>query len=358
MESQLEIQINDVSYPVYIGADIFHHLSEIVMGENPTKICIVTDETIEKLHLREFLTHLPDGIPYCTFVAPSGEDAKTIDVYTKLVSYCVEQELDRKSLLIALGGGAVGDLTGFAAATFMRGINFIQVPTTILAHDSSVGGKTGLNLELGKNLIGSFHHPVAVLYYLPYIDTLPAKEKRSGFAEIIKESLINPNSFIKELTEQFQSPEDLESSQLLYPILKGIETKKWHVEQDERENGVRSYLNFGHTLGHAIEKELGYGEMTHGEAIMVGMVFALRLSEKMYHPKMTLSINEFIRWVEKLGYQTKLPTQLTIQGLVQAMKRDKKSVSGQIRFVLLKDEGVPVLQEIDEKLLVRSLEEM
>ena len=226
MENQLIIQINDISYPIYIGTDVFHYLEEILMDINPTKICIVTDKTIEKYHLSGFLAQLTDQIPYCTFVAPSGEDAKTIDVYTKLVSYCVEQELDRKSLFIALGGGAVGDLTGFAAATFMRGVKFIQVPTTILAHDSSVGGKTGLNLELGKNLIGSFHHPVAVIYYLPYIDTLPENEKRSGFAEIIKESLINSNSFIKDLIVQFQSPEDLQADKLLNPILKRNRNRK------------------------------------------------------------------------------------------------------------------------------------
>ena len=190
-------------------------------------------------------------------------------------------KLDRHSLILALGGGAVGDLSGFVAATFMRGIPFIQIPTTILAHDSAVGGKVAINHPAGKNMIGAFYQPEAVVYDIDFLKSLPEHEIRSGFAEVIKHGLIQDPSFYHWLKENILSIDMMISDEnLIHFLSRGVEIKSAIVEEDEKETGIRAYLNFGHTLGHAIEAELGYGKLTHGEAVVIGMLYALQLSEK------------------------------------------------------------------------------
>ncbi|NCU16383.1 3-dehydroquinate synthase [Pallidibacillus pasinlerensis] len=355
MEKLITVKAESKTYPVIVGNNCLRKINDILNQLSPSSICIVTDEKVKELHLDAFLNELSDDFEIHLFTTPRGEEAKSFEVYKQLVEFTARKGLDRKSLLIALGGGAVGDLTGFAAATFMRGIEFIQVPTTILAHDSSVGGKTGINLQTGKNLIGSFHHPEAVLYHLPFLNSLSKSEKRAGFAEIIKEAMIHPQSFLPELMNQFQSVSDLNGEQLIEPLIRGIETKRLYVEQDEKEMGVRAFLNLGHTLGHAIEANVGYGKITHGEAVLIGIIFALKLSEKMF--KKDLQISSFVNWVKKLDYATYLPEDLSFSDLINTMKHDKKTISGQIRFVLLDGYGKPVLKEVTEELLLETLEE-
>lgn len=355
MEKVITIQAASKTYPVYVGNQCIERINEVLKQLNPTSICIVTDEMVKELHLDALLNELSDFYPLHVYTTPRGEKAKNFEVYEDLLNFAATKGLDRKSVFIAFGGGAVGDLAGFAAATYMRGVEFIQIPTTILAHDSSVGGKTGINLTAGKNLIGSFHHPAAVIFHLPFLNTLSDKEKRSGFAEIIKEAMINPQSFLSELMQQFQTVSDINGENIQEPLIQGIETKRLYVEQDEREMGVRAYLNLGHTLGHAIEANIGYGKITHGEAVLIGMIFALKLSEKVF--KKDLQISTFVNWVEKLEYSTYIPNQLSFSNLIHTMKHDKKTISGQIRFVLLDGFGNPVLKEISDEMLLNTLEE-
>jgi 3-dehydroquinate synthase len=286
------------------------------------------------------------------FTAPSGEKAKTFEVYFDALTAALDNKLDRKSLILSFGGGAIGDLSGFVAASFMRGIPFIQIPTTILAHDSAVGGKVAINHPLGKNMIGAFHQPDAVFYDLDYLKTLPEHEIRSGFSEVIKHALIYDGQFYDWLQENIHDLNSLPMEKLAAALSRGIKVKKEFVAKDEREHGVRAYLNFGHTLGHAIEAEMGYGNFTHGEAVMIGMVFALKLSQELLGMKFDLE--KFVSWIKELGYETTIPSQLTNDNLLTKMKKDKKTIGDTIRFVLLKQIGKPILQEItDVELLGR-----
>lgn len=256
----------------------------------------------------------------------------------------IEQGLDRNSLVIALGGGVVGDLAGFVAATFMRGIDYIQVPTTILAHDSSVGGKVAINHELGKNLIGNFYNPVAVIYDIETLESLGESEIRSGYAEIIKEALISDLDMFNTLTSiqlSYVSPDQLQEH-----LAFGINVKRKIVEADERESGMRKFLNLGHTLAHALEAELGYGELTHGEAVAIGLLYSLYVSEKEIHAK--LPFNKLFHWLKENQYPLKI-NNWNVESLIEKMKSDKKSVQHRIQMVLLDSVGNPIVKEIDNK---------
>lgn len=353
---KITIQSGRSTYPLWIGQKIIHELPLFLHEIKPTKLCIVTDENVHKYHMPKLLKEIEGRFPYSIYIAPSGEHAKTFQQYYELLTFALHEQLDRNSLFIAFGGGAIGDLTGFAAATYMRGIPFIQMPTTILAHDSSVGGKTGINHPKGKNLIGAFHHPLAVFYDLQFLETLPLKERLSGFAEIIKEALISSERFLGELMETMNQVEKLTPEHLFKPLIEGILVKKKFIEKDEKEQNIRAYLNFGHTLGHAIENELGYGKISHGEAVAIGMIFALKLSEKLIG--FSYPIRDLINWFENLGYQTNIPAELSEEELLQTMKQDKKALQGQLRFVLLKKIGDPVLYHIDDVTILKALHAM
>lgn len=321
---------------------------------NVTKILIITDENIAKLHLAEFERKVA-GFDFITYVVPGGEKAKTFDVYYQLLTYCLEQKLDRKSLLLSFGGGAVGDVSGFVAGTFMRGIPFIQIPTTILAHDSAVGGKVAINHPLGKNMIGVFHQPEAVIYDLDYLETLTLVEKRSGFAEVVKEALISDKYFYEWLITNITSLESLQSEQLAYFLSEAMKIKGQIVSEDERETGVRAYLNLGHTLGHAIEAELGYGNITHGEAVAIGTIFSIELSQELLG--FDFDRQKLVQWLKGLGYMTELPKHLDSQNLINRMKLDKKSIGQKVNFVLLEKIGMPKIVEIEDAFLLKKLEE-
>jgi 3-dehydroquinate synthase len=350
----IQIQTESKNYNVFVGEGIRKELSSFLANhfEGLTRILVITDETVAKLHLEKLLVELKSWEPVI-YTAPSGEKAKTFEVYYGALSTALENRLDRKSVILSFGGGAVGDLSGFVAASFMRGIPFIQIPTTILAHDSAVGGKVAINHPLGKNMIGAFHQPEAVFYDLEFLKTLPAHEIRSGFAEVIKHALIDDSDFFDWLKENVENLETLPMELLSESLIKGIKIKGNIVSQDERETGIRAYLNLGHTLGHAIESEMGYGNFTHGEAVMVGMVFAIKLSKKLLG--LPFDLEEFINWVEGLGYQSKLPGQLSNDNLISKMKQDKKSVKDSIRFVLLEQLGQPVIKEVSEPVLLDQL---
>ncbi|MGA9290227.1 MAG: 3-dehydroquinate synthase, partial [Anaerobacillus sp.] len=267
----IKIDTESGSYPVHIGTGIRRNWRDLIHDfASYSSFYIITDDEVEK----RYLSSIQGGENIPVFVVPSGEESKSFARYSECMTALLEAELDRKACIIALGGGVVGDLAGFAAATYMRGIDFIQVPTTLLAHDSSVGGKTGINHELGKNLIGAFHQPAAVIYDTECLQTLPDREWRSGFSEVIKHALIHDEEFLEWLMDRGKPVQHFTDEELQFMIKQGISVKGAIVIQDERESGVRAHLNFGHTLGHAIEAELGYGQVTHGEAVAIGMIYA------------------------------------------------------------------------------------
>ncbi|MBS4215860.1 3-dehydroquinate synthase [Neobacillus rhizophilus] len=350
----IQIHTKSKNYPVFVGEGTLQDIGPFLTHHFPklTKLFIITDETVAGLHLEKLLAVL-EPFKTTVFTAPKGERAKTFEVYYNALSTALEYRLDRKSIVLALGGGAVGDLSGFVAASFMRGIPFIQIPTTILAHDSAVGGKVAINHPLGKNMIGAFYQPEAVFYDLELLKTLPIQEIRSGFAEVIKHALINDDYFYQWLSSNIDDLNSLTLEELSKSLTKGIRIKNEFVSQDERETGVRAFLNFGHTLGHAIEAEMGYGNFTHGESVMIGMVFALKLSIE--YRGLSFPLQEFIQWVERLGYQTKIPNHLSLEKLVTKMKQDKKSVGETIHFVFLEEIGKPVLQEVNDADILERL---
>ncbi|MGM0899900.1 MAG: 3-dehydroquinate synthase [Bacillota bacterium] len=351
----IKIKAGDQAYPVHVGYGILNQLQSFLQSQYPqlTSILIITDETVGELYLEE-LIQLVEHKQIYSKVVPAGEKAKTFEVYYDCLSYALEKKLDRKSMILSFGGGAVGDLAGFVAASFMRGIPFIQIPTTILAHDSAVGGKVAINHPLGKNMIGAFYQPVGVFYDLNFLASLPKTELRSGFAEVIKHGLISNHTFYNWLLDRIKSLEAIPNPLMVEFLTKGIKVKARVVEKDEKESGIRAYLNFGHTLGHAIEAEVGYGKITHGEAVAIGMVFALQLSSQVYNFEFNTS--EFIQWLKQLGYQTELPKGLSVERLVGRMKQDKKSYGQSVRFVLLKDIGQPTVCEISDGFLLENLE--
>jgi 3-dehydroquinate synthase len=352
---QISIRTNSKTYPVYLGTGATQQIEAFLHQSFPTltKVLIITDETVGKLYLKK-LEDLLESFSVVHFVVPSGEHAKTFDVYHQCLTFALEQKLDRKSMVLALGGGAVGDLSGFVAATFMRGIPFIQIPTTILAHDSAVGGKVAINHPLGKNMIGAFYQPEAVFYDLDFLLSLPPKERRSGFAEVIKHGLIQDRDFYEWLTTNINNLQQLTEKQLSYFLKKGINIKGTIVSADEKETGVRAFLNFGHTLGHAIEGEAGYGNITHGEAVAIGMLFSLRLS--MMKLGLHFDLQAFQTWLKRIGYETKLPAGLELKRLIKRMEQDKKSIGGRVQFVLLDEVGSPRIDEMAYPILLQELE--
>jgi 3-dehydroquinate synthase len=349
---QITIETAAKAYPVYIGHGAIKMLGDFLEKSNFTSVMVITDENVAEHHLAFFREQ--SGLEqFVEKIVPGGEKAKTFDVYYDCLTTALESRLDRKSLIISFGGGAVGDLAGFVAATYMRGISFIQLPTTILAHDSAVGGKVAINHPLGKNMIGAFHQPEAVIYDLDFIKTLSEREVRSGFAEVIKHSLISDSAFYEWLKRDINSLRNIDGKTLMEFLSKGVKIKGAVVAQDERETGIRAYLNFGHTLGHAIEAEMGYGRMTHGEAVAIGMLFSLELSQDIL--RLDFDLASFRQWLNTLGYQSYLPEGLSIEKLISRMQQDKKAVNGKVRFVLLEKAGKPVLSEIDEGKLAERL---
>lgn len=345
----LKVKASSHEYNVTIGHETRFRVHEL-LKKSYTSIMIITDNVIEPLYLDDIKKSLSEFKVY-TYILPSGEAEKSIENYYKIQTKALEYGLDRNSLFVALGGGVVGDLTGFVAATYMRGIDFIQIPTTVLAHDSSVGGKVAINHELGKNMIGAFYPPQAVIYDIDTLKSLSQAELRSGYAEIIKEAFISDSDFLTELLEV--SLHQLTDEQLSEHLYKGIKIKADIVEADERESNVRKYLNLGHTLSHAIESELGYGKITHGEAVAIGIIFALRLSEAMFNKN--LQTETYINWLKTNEYPLNLP-ELKTKDLIDRMKSDKKTKNQIIQMVLLNDIGDPCVQDVSDDYLINHLD--
>ncbi|KAB7709231.1 3-dehydroquinate synthase [Bacillus aerolatus] len=346
---ELLIETPDQSYPVFVGEGALNKLDELFAGplKKTTRLLIIADELVASLHAETLKRALPPHLPTDWLTVPKGETAKTFASFERCLTFALEKGLDRKSCILAFGGGAAGDLAGYVASSYMRGISFIQIPTTILAHDSAVGGKVAINHPLGKNMIGHFHQPEAVLFDTRFLHTLPEREIRSGFAEIIKHALIADPDFLKELMENITNFQHISADFLAYCLEKGIQIKGKIVKEDVKEHGVRAYLNFGHTYGHALEAKLGYGKVTHGEAVAAGMVYALRASER--KEGLTFELKRFMNWLAKLGYPLDLNNGLSFDELYTLMERDKKTIGESIRFVLLQEVGRPVIAEMSRQ---------
>ena len=279
---KLTVNVANHNYDVHIGQDTYGlfatHYAELLSSAD--RIAIIADDHVASLHLPLLQEALQfTGRDIIVKTVPSGESCKTPSVYIDCLSFLLSEGFTRNSLIIAFGGGACGDLTGFVAATFMRGIRYIHCPTTILAHDSAVGGKTAINMPEGKNMVGSFHQPTAVIFNTTLFKTLPPTEIRSGMAELLKHALISDKDWTEELlaNSSFSKPSiDWLSSELFL----GIKVKADIVAEDEFEQSTRKFLNFGHTFGHAIEAACGFGGLSHGESVMIGMAFSLILSEE------------------------------------------------------------------------------
>ncbi|MDN7244052.1 3-dehydroquinate synthase [Planococcus shenhongbingii] len=341
----------DQPYNVHIGIDVFELFSSQYreLLSSADRIVVIADKKVASLHLDSLLQFLQ---PYevSVFTAPSGEHAKSIETFMDCHSFLLKEGCSRKSLLLAFGGGATGDVAGFVASTFMRGIPYIQIPTTILAHDSAVGGKTAINHALGKNMIGTFYQPAAVLYNIQFLKTLPQQEVRSGMAEVIKHAFISNEEWLSELL-RIHSFNELADDDWMLHLERGIAVKAAIVEEDEFEGGVRKYLNFGHTLAHAIEAYLGYGKITHGEAVALGMAYALLLSG---HPR----LEEFLAWCQANGYPLEKIQEISFNDVIDYMKKDKKSSKGSLNFVLLQKTGQPYVEAIDEEQAQAAYEQL
>ncbi|MFC0189330.1 3-dehydroquinate synthase [Fictibacillus aquaticus] len=354
---KLSVRTATKEYPVITGSGALKEIVPLLLNMKPavTSLMVISDDNVAPLYLSDVTAELSKtALPVYDHIVPHGDQEKSFQNYFSCQTAALEFGLDRHSVIIALGGGMVGDLAGFVAGTYMRGIRFIQVPTTLLAHDSSVGGKTGINHHLGKNMIGVFHHPEAVIYDAEYLKTLPQHEIRSGFAEVIKHAIIKDRSFYRYLHENVRSLDDLGyGTRLEEAITKGIQIKAEIVQEDERENGVRALLNFGHTLGHAIEAELGYGKWTHGDAVAAGMLFALRIGASVYGTSL-IEDSEINEWLQELGYP-QLPASLSPEKLLSRMKKDKKAHSGTVKMVLLPEIGKAEVREVPDPLLIEEL---
>jgi 3-dehydroquinate synthase len=351
---ELPIKTASKEYPLFIGNDAIHGLEKVIKDLTPrvSSIYIISEETVAGLYLEEVSSQLRTSRPVYHYVVPSGEESKSFENYYACQTFALQSGLDRHSVILALGGGVVGDLAGFVAATYMRGIRFIQIPTTLLAHDSAVGGKVAINHPLGKNIIGAFHQPEAVIYQLPFLATLPVEEWRSGFAEVIKHAYLSGETFLSWLETEITSFDDLKDDKLLHILKEGINVKAQIVAQDERESNVRAFLNFGHTLGHAIESEMGYGKITHGDAVAIGMLFALEMSEYIY--KKDLNIPRLQTLLERFDYPMILPS-LDVHRLMEKMRKDKKSYEHTIHMVLMKEIGQMEVQKVHDEDVLRVL---
>ena len=331
------VNLEDNSYPIFIGEGASLSLENFdgyIAGKD---IAIITNEVVAPLYLNE-ISDLFSNRNVIEYILPDGEQEKKLKTVHKIIDRLMEAGFGRDSTLIALGGGVVGDITGFTASIFMRGINFIQLPTTLLAQvDASVGGKTAVNHKSGKNLIGSFYQPQCVICDSMFLATLKTTEISAGLAEIIKYGLIFDSEFFQWLQKNMQQILSNDRAAVDYVIQRSCAIKAEIVAQDEKEQSVRALLNFGHTFGHAIEKLTGYGNWTHGDAVAVGMVLAARLSEKMslITPKDVQNIKEILT---AANLPTSLPN-IEPAELLAAMQSDKKVKDRNIQLVLLKNIG-------------------
>ena len=348
-QQSLQVELGDRSYPIHVGdlgVQVPEKLAQLLQPLIPgQQVAVITNETVAPLYLQGVLDALGQR-QVDVYQLPDGEAYKTLKSFEAVTTFLLNARHNRSTCLIALGGGVVGDLCGFVAATFQRGVDFIQIPTTLLAQvDSSVGGKTAVNHLAGKNMIGAFYQPRAVLADTAVLTTLPDREYAAGLAEVIKYGVIDDVAFFDWLEANVPALLERSSDALQQVILRSCASKAKVVSEDERESGRRAILNFGHTFGHAIEKLAGYGQWLHGEAVAIGMVMAAELS--IAHTDFPLADARRLRQLlEQLGLPVSLGQHdLKVEDMIEAMGMDKKVSDGRLKFVLARSLGDVIVSD-------------
>ena len=341
---ELKVDLGDRSYPIYIGTGLINQPDLIRQHVCGNSAVIVSNDVVAPLYLEQTKAAL-SSLRLETVILPDGEKHKNLETLNTIYDVLLSKKCDRNTTIIALGGGVIGDMAGFAAASYQRGVNLIQIPTTLLSQvDSSVGGKTAVNHALGKNMIGAFYQPSAVIADTATLDTLPDRELSSGLAEVIKYGLIHDKDFFHWLENNIVPLLERDKSALSHAIEVSCQSKADVVASDEKEQGLRALLNLGHTFGHAIENGMGYGEWLHCEAIATGMAMAARLSAKLGW------ISEAdVKKTEALLTKAKLPIfapeQVSCDQFIELMSVDKKVIDGVLRLVLMKDIGHAIVTD-------------
>jgi 3-dehydroquinate synthase len=352
---KLLVELGDRSYPIYIGSDLLNQSGLYTQHIKARQVIVVTNETIAPLYLDTILKNL-QGFDVETVILPDGEQFKTLKYVTHIFDKLLASKFSRNATLIALGGGVIGDMGGFAAACYQRGIAFLQIPTTLLAQvDSSVGGKTGVNHPLGKNMIGAFYQPQCVIADADVLDTLDDRQLSAGLAEVIKYGLIRDVEFFEWLENNVNALLARDKQALSFAVERSCLNKAEIVAVDETETGVRATLNLGHTFGHAIETGTGYGTYLHGEAVAIGTCLAADLSRRKGWLN-DADVERIIELFKQCNLPTYPPEQIDSDRFLELMAVDKKNVDGQIRLILLTKIGVATLPiDVDQKLLEQTL---
>ena len=358
---RIDIDLGDRSYPIWVGTSLLANPATFSTLPKGSAAMVVTNATVAPLYADRLIASLkPHYGQVYKVILPDGEEYKTWQTLNLIFDGLLSHQCDRKTVLFALGGGVVGDMTGFAAASYMRGVPFVQVPTTLLSQvDSSVGGKTGINHPLGKNMVGAFYQPQLVVCDLDTLTTLPARELSAGLAEVIKYGPIADLAFLDWIEANIELLMQRDPEALAHAIQRSCEIKAWVVSQDERESGLRAILNFGHTFGHAIEAGMGYGNWLHGEAVGCGMVMAARLSRALgmidagYLDRLT-------RLITKAGLPVIAPIldkEDNAGRYLELMRVDKKAEAGEIRFILIDAKGKATLQTAPDAVVRQVIDE-
>ena len=353
----LHVELGERSYPVYIGRDLLLDPQLLRQHLSGSQVVIVSNDTVAPLYVERVRAALGECALLSEVVLPDGEQYKTLDTFAGIFDRVMADNHNRSTTFVAVGGGVVGDITGFAAACYQRGVNFIQVPTTLLAQvDSSVGGKTAVNHPLGKNMIGAFYQPSAVVIDINTLHTLPARELSAGLAEVVKYGLICDEPFYRWLQEQMPRLMAREEAPLAEAIERSCSNKARVVAADEREGGIRAVLNLGHTFGHAIEAAQGYGKWLHGEAVATGMLLAMELSARRGNVD-AAEVAQFAEMLRGMHLPVVAPADMTASDFLGYMARDKKVIDGRMRLVLLDAIGAAsVVDDVSEIELVALLE--
>ena len=361
--SKIKVNLGNRSYPIFIGNDLFSSFDKLIEGFSKySKVVIVSDNNVKKsINDFFFLLKQKSNKNIISFSLPPGEKSKSFEYLELLCEKILEKRIDRKTLLVCVGGGVIGDLVGLTASILLRGIDYVQIPTTLLSQvDSSVGGKTAINSKLGKNLIGTFYQPKAVLISLNTLQSLPYRQIISGYAEILKYSLIKDDTFFFWLKKNGHKIISLDNRSLIYAIKKSCQIKSEIVSEDEKEKGIREILNLGHTFGHAIESQTGFSKkILHGEAVFLGIFLAIKFSIFLGFGK-----KKMIESYENHMKHLKIPFRLsdynlkfTYKEFIKHLRFDKKVKNNKLKFILLKEYGKTLSYTLNnEKLLVKFLE--
>ncbi len=351
----IELALGENSYPIHIGAGVLDRAELISASVTGGSVFVVTNESVAPLYLDRAVRAF-EGLRVDCHILPDGEIHKTLGSCERVVGDLLEKRHNRSTTLVALGGGVVGDLAGFVAATYQRGVNFIQVPTTLLAQvDSSVGGKTAVNHPLGKNMIGAFHQPRAVFIDTETLKTLPTRELSAGLGELIKHGVLADQAYFSWAEREMESLRAVDSEAMAYGIRRSCEIKSSVVARDERESGPRALLNLGHTFGHAIEQSVGYGVWLHGEAVGAGLVMAADLSHRLGRLDIE-SARRIKMVVDAAGLPVMPPAELAADEMLASMQVDKKTTDEGLRFVLLNGIGdAEIVVDVDPGALRETL---